>query len=56
MDKKAKHRVEILRTKLQNLEKLAANARRQPDDPRELAALEQQVAETRAEIEKLKAS
>lgn len=54
MDKKAKQRIQTLRAKLQKLEQLAANARRQLDDPQELATLEKQINEIRLEIEKLK--
>lgn len=53
MDKRSKRRVDALRTKLQKLEQLLSAAKRQPDDLAELASLERQVAETRAEIAKV---
>lgn len=55
MDKKTKRRLEVLRKKLHGVEKLLADARRQPDDLNELASLEKQATEIRAEIETLKA-
>lgn len=54
MDKKAKKKLEHLRTRQQKLQQQLAGMRRQNDSPRELASLEKQVAEISAEIEKLK--
>ena len=53
MDKRAKKRVDLLRAKLQKQEQLLSAAKRQPDDLKELAALERQVAEIKAEIAKV---
>lgn len=54
MDKKAKKRLEVLRQKIQKSEKLLAAAKAQPDEPGEAEAIEQQITEYRAEIEKIK--
>ena len=54
MDKKAKKRLEVLRQKLQKTEKLLAAAKQQTDEPDEVANIERQVAELKAEIEKIK--
>jgi len=56
MDKKAKKKLAVLKPKLQRLQRLLAGAKQQVDDPEEITQLEQQVSETEAEIEKLKAS
>jgi hypothetical protein len=52
MDKKAKKRIEVLRTKLQKLEQLLSAAKRQRDDEQEVARLERDVASVKAEIAK----
>ena len=54
MDKKAKKRLEVLRQKLQKYEKLLAAAKQQTDEPDEVANIERQIAEIKAEIEKIK--
>jgi hypothetical protein len=54
MDKKAKKKLDALHTRLQNLQKQVAGAKKQRDEPDELRRLEQQVADTEREIEKLK--
>ena len=56
MDKKAKKRIQTLNQRLQKLHMQLAGAKKQMDDPDELKALEQQVAEAEAELAKLKAS
>ena len=54
MDKKAKKRLEILRQKVQKSEKLLAAAKQQTDEPDEVANIERQIAEIKAEIDKIK--
>jgi DNA-binding FrmR family transcriptional regulator len=54
MDKKQKKRIDVVRTRLQNLQQQLAGARKQMDDAQEVKALEQQVAAAAAELEKLK--
>ena len=54
MDKKAKKRLEVLRQKLQKLEKLLAAAKQQTDEPDEIANIERQIAEIKVEIENIK--
>ncbi|MBX9792359.1 MAG: hypothetical protein K2Y37_25950 [Pirellulales bacterium] len=54
MDKKAKKRIEVLQQKLQKLRQQLAGARKQNDDPAELAQLERSVAETESELAKLR--
>lgn len=56
MDKKAKKRLEILRQKIQKSEKLLTAAKLQPDEPGEAEAIEKQITEYKAEIEKIKAT
>ena len=56
MDKKAKKRAEVLRKRIQKMKQQLAGARQQDDEPGEVAALEQQIAEAEAELEKLKGS
>ncbi len=54
MDKKQKKRIDVLRTRIQNLQQQLAGAKKQMDDPQEVQALEQQVAIAEAELQKLK--
>ena len=54
MDKKAKKRLEVLRQKLQKAETLLAAAKKQTDEPDEVANIERQIVEFKAEIEKIK--
>ncbi len=54
MDKKAKKRLEVLRQKHQKQEKLLAAAKQQTDEPGEVESIERQIAEIKAEIEKIK--
>jgi len=56
MDKKAKKRLEVLRQKLQKQEKLLAAAKQQTDEPDEVANIERQINEIKAEIEKINLS
>ncbi|MBX7074316.1 MAG: hypothetical protein K1X71_14315 [Pirellulales bacterium] len=55
MDKKAKKRWDVLTQKLQKLRQQVAGARKQNDDPQELAQLEKEVAATEAELARIKA-
>ena len=54
MDKKAKKKHDVLRQRLQKLQQQLAGARKQMDDPDEVRRLEQDVATTQSELEKLK--
>jgi hypothetical protein len=54
MDKKIKKKQDVLRQRLQKLQQQLAGARRQMDDPEEVRRLDQEVASTEAELEKLK--
>ena len=56
MDKKAKKRLEVLQTRLHKLQLQLAGARKQLNDPDELAVLERQVSEVSAELERLKST
>lgn len=56
MDKKAKKRVEVLRKKVDKMQQLLNCAKEQMDDPEEVAQLEKDIAEAKAEIHKLKES
>lgn len=50
MDKKAKKRIAVLRTRLQKLERMLAGAKQQCDDPEEVKDLEQQISRAREEL------
>ena len=54
MDKKTKKRMQTLHQRIQKLNQQLAGARKQMDDPGELAALEKQLADAEAELAKLK--
>ena len=54
MDKKAKKRTEVLRTRITNLQQQLAGARKQMDDAEEVKNLETQLAAAEAELAKLK--
>lgn len=54
MDKKAKKKIDTLQQRLQKLRQQLAGARKQADDLAELRNLERQVADTEAELAKLK--
>ncbi len=56
MDKKAKKRVEVLNKKLKDLQQRLNGAKEQMDDPDEVTLYEQQIADAKAEITKLKES
>jgi hypothetical protein len=56
MDKKAKKRIELLHKKIHDVQQRLAGARKQMDDPHEVAQLESELAAAQQEIEKLKAS
>ena len=56
MDKKAKKKQDILHQRLQKLQQQLAGARKQMDDPGEVAQLESELTAAQQEIEKLKAS
>jgi len=56
LDKKAKKRVEVLQQRLHKLQLQLAGARKQTDDPEEIPALERQVSEVAAELERLKST
>lgn len=56
MDKKGKKRIEVLKTRLQKLRLQLAGARKQNDDPAEVAQLERDIAAAEAELERIKSS
>ena len=56
MDKKAKKHLEQLRQRQQALQRQLSGARKQMDDPREVAALVEELKRVDQEIAKLKAS
>ncbi len=55
MDKKAKKRIDLLQQKLQKLRQQLAGAKKQNDDPAEVAQYERALTETESELAKLKA-
>ncbi len=54
MDKRAKKRIQGLRTKIGTLRKKLAGAQQQADDPGEEQAVRDEIAKCEAEIERLK--
>lgn len=56
MDKKAKKKIDLLHKKIGNLEQRLAGAKRQMDDPDEVATLEADISAAKAQIERLKGS
>jgi peptidoglycan hydrolase CwlO-like protein len=54
MDKKAKKRLEVIRPKLQNLQKQLSGAKQQDDEPGEVQRLEQEIENLKAEVAALK--
>ena len=56
MDKKAKKRIDLLQTRLQKLRLQLAGAKKQMDEPEDVALLEKELADVTAELEKLRAS
>lgn len=53
MDKKTQKRVTILRQHLQQLQQRLAGAKKQNDDPDELAQIEQELHKTQTELKDL---
>ncbi len=56
MDKKAKKRIDLLQTRLQKLRLQLAGAKKQMDEPEDVAQIEKELADVTAELEKLRAS
>lgn len=56
MDRKVKKKLEILRGKLQLLQRQLAGARRQLDEPGDIERLTAEVAAVEAEVKRLKES
>jgi len=56
MDKRAKKRIQGLRTKIDTLRKRLVGAQQQADDPGEERAIRDEIAKCEAEIEKLKSA
>ena len=54
MDKKAKKKIEVLRSRIQKLQQQLSGAKQQDDEPGEVQRLEDEIASARTEIEKLK--
>lgn len=55
LNKKQQKQIEAAKNKIQRLQQLLNAARKQPDDPQEIPALEKQIAQLNAEIEKIRA-
>jgi len=53
LDRRDKRRLESLRAQLQDLQRRLAGAKKQPDDPREIQQLEQQIKAVQAEIDRI---
>lgn len=56
LDKKAKKRIDVLRTRLNKSQQQLAGAKKQMDDPAEVARLEKEIGEINVELEKLKSA
>ena len=56
MDKKAKKRIDVLRTRLNKSQQQLAGAKKQMVDPAEVARLEKEIGEINVELEKLKSA
>jgi hypothetical protein len=54
MDRKIKKKTDVLHQRLQKLHQQLAGARKQLDDPEEVARLERDIATAEAELQKLK--
>ena len=54
MDKKAKKRIDLLQNKLQTLRQQLAGAKRQMDEPSDVARLEAEIAAAEKEVRELK--
>jgi len=52
-DRRDKRRLESLRAQLRDLQRRLAGARKQPDDPREIQQLEQEVKAVQSEIDRI---
>lgn len=55
IDKKSKKRIEVLRKKLDKLQAQLAGAKQQEDEPGEVAGIEKQIEDAKAELAQLKA-
>ena len=55
MDKKSKKRMEVLRKKLEKAQAQLVGAKQQEDEPGEVAGIEKEIEDIRAEMAKLKA-
>ncbi len=56
MDRGTKKKIEALNKRLQKMRQQLAGAKQQDDEPGEVARLEQEIADTEAQVAKLKAS
>jgi hypothetical protein len=54
VDKKAKKKIEVLRDRLAKLRQQLAGAKKQMDDPAEVARLEREITQAQSELDKLK--
>lgn len=54
LDKKSKKRLEVLRKKLEKLQNMLQGARQQEDEPGEVAGIEKQIEDAKAEMAALK--
>ena len=54
MDKKAKHKLDVLHQKLQKLRLQLSGAKKQVDEPDEVSRLEKEIAAVNTEVEQLK--
>ena len=55
MDKKAKKKIDVLHDRITKLRQQLAGAKKQLDDPAEVARLERDIAQAQAELDKIKA-
>jgi len=55
LNKKQQKQIEAAKNKIQRLQQLLNAARKQQDNPQEIPALEKQIAQLNAEIEKIRA-
>lgn len=53
MDKKSQKQHDVLRTRLQTLQRKLAGAKKQCDDPAEVAQIEKEVAKAQADLKRL---
>jgi hypothetical protein len=54
VDKKAKKKIEVLRDRIAKLRQQLAGAKKQMDDPAEVARLEREITQAQGELDKLK--